>query len=132
MSTCPETEADNKRTGRGIIVINVSEMSLCAVLQWPQGLDDKESRYITKRSIFLFILKSNAGTDSQRTLRVSPPHKDNKRFKKAVWEAFQQLRHNCRQMSEWTCSCNNVMQPATFSPLNLNTTYLHNTNNPVC
>lgn len=66
VSACPETEADNKRTGRGIIVINVSEMSLCAVLQWPQGLDDKDSRYITKRSIFLFILKSNALTDSGR------------------------------------------------------------------
>lgn len=66
VSTCPETEADNKRTGRGIIVINVSEMSLCAVLQWPQGLDDKDSRSITKRRIFLFILKSNALTDSGR------------------------------------------------------------------
>lgn len=66
VSACPETEADNKRTGRGIIVINVREMSLCAVLQWPQGLDGTDSRYITKRSIFLCILKSNALTDSGR------------------------------------------------------------------
>lgn len=66
VSACPGTEADNKRTGRAIIVINVSEMSLCAVLQWPQGLDDKDSRYIIKRSIFLLILKSNSLTDTGR------------------------------------------------------------------
>lgn len=58
MSTCPETETDNKRIGRGIIVTNVSEMYLCAFLQWPQGLDDKEYRHTTMRNIILFILKS--------------------------------------------------------------------------
>lgn len=35
----PETEADNRRTGRGIIAINVSEMYLCAFCQLPQELD---------------------------------------------------------------------------------------------
>lgn len=30
VSACPETEADNRRTGWGIIAINVSEMYLCA------------------------------------------------------------------------------------------------------
>lgn len=50
VSACPETEADNRRTGRGIIAINVSQMHLCGFYSGHESWT-KNTRYITMRGL---------------------------------------------------------------------------------
>lgn len=76
VSACPETEADNRRTGKGNNSDKCQRDVPPCLLQRPQELD-KEYRYITMRNLSLYFLKSASWMDW-----LVAPHEDKKRLKR--------------------------------------------------